>query len=121
MAAPTIAAAAGAYSEREYEAELTRSMNDTQRQLFHAEMLHARKSASTGILLAIFLGGLGVHRFYLKDLWGILYIALMWTFLPMLVGLIEAFLMDRRVATYNKRQAALIAARIRAYTPAVQS
>ncbi len=40
--------------------------------------------------LAIFLGGLGAHKFYLcQNFWGILYILFCWTGLPSLVGFIE--------------------------------
>ena len=41
-------------------------------------------------LLALFLGGLGMHRFYLGQWWGIFYLLLSWTSLPMLVALVEA-------------------------------
>jgi len=41
-------------------------------------------------LLGIFLGGLGIHKFYLgKVALGILYIFASWTFIPILVGFIE--------------------------------
>jgi len=44
-------------------------------------------------LLAIFLGGLGIHKFYLGQTgWGILYLVFCWTFVPALVGLIEGIL-----------------------------
>jgi TM2 domain-containing membrane protein YozV len=41
-------------------------------------------------ILAIILGGLGIHKFYLhKPIQGIFYILLCWTFLPALIGFIE--------------------------------
>jgi TM2 domain-containing membrane protein YozV/RNA polymerase subunit RPABC4/transcription elongation factor Spt4 len=41
-------------------------------------------------LLAILGGGLGLHRFYLgQPVWGIVYILLIWTGIPVLLGLIE--------------------------------
>jgi TM2 domain-containing membrane protein YozV len=41
-------------------------------------------------LLAIFLGGLGVHKFYLGDTGlGILYLVFFWTAIPAILGLIE--------------------------------
>lgn len=41
-------------------------------------------------LLAIILGGLGIHKFYLhKPVQGVLYILFCWTGLPMLIGFIE--------------------------------
>jgi TM2 domain-containing membrane protein YozV len=41
-------------------------------------------------LLALFLGGLGVHRFYLGQWWGIFYFLLCWSGVPMLIALVEA-------------------------------
>jgi len=41
-------------------------------------------------LLAILLGGLGVHKFYLgKPIWGIAYLIFCWTFIPAIIGFIE--------------------------------
>ena len=49
-----------------------------------------RKSRVIAALLALFLGGIGVHKFYLgKWVQGILYLALCWTYIPAIVGLIE--------------------------------
>lgn len=49
------------------------------------------KDRVTAILLAIFLGGLGVHKFYLGQAGlGILYLLFCWTFIPALIALIEA-------------------------------
>jgi tetratricopeptide (TPR) repeat protein len=43
------------------------------------------------ILLALFLGGLGLHKFYLgRPGWGVVYLLLCWTGLPSLVAWIEA-------------------------------
>jgi len=56
------------------------------------------KSASTGgaknkvvaALLAIFLGGIGVHKFYLgSNGWGVIYLLFCWTFIPTLLGWLE--------------------------------
>jgi TM2 domain-containing membrane protein YozV len=44
----------------------------------------------TAVLLAIFLGGLGAHKFYLGHAAaGILYLIFCWTFIPALLGFIE--------------------------------
>jgi len=41
-------------------------------------------------LLAIFLGGLGIHKFYLgKGLQGVLYLVFFWTFIPAIIGFVE--------------------------------
>jgi len=47
------------------------------------------KSKVAAGLLAIFLGGLGIHRFYLGQWWGIFYLLLFWTWIPALVALVE--------------------------------
>jgi len=47
------------------------------------------KSKLAAGLLAIFLGGFGVHRFYLGQWWGIFYLLLFWLMVPGLIALIE--------------------------------
>lgn len=50
------------------------------------------KSKSTAALLAFFLGGLGIHRFYLgQNVMGILYLVFCWTFIPALIAFIDFF------------------------------
>ncbi len=51
----------------------------------------APKSRSLAIVLALFLGGLGIHKFYVNQPgWGFLYLIFCWTFIPAILGLIEA-------------------------------
>lgn len=41
-------------------------------------------------LLALLLGGLGLHKFYLGRIgWGVIYLLLCWTLVPAIVGFIE--------------------------------
>ncbi|WP_406568579.1 TM2 domain-containing protein [Aeromonas caviae] len=48
------------------------------------------KSRITAALLAFFLGGLGIHKFYLgKALQGFLYLIFCWTFIPAFIAFIE--------------------------------
>ena len=48
------------------------------------------KSKTTAGILAILLGGIGVHKFYLGRWgWGLIYLLFCWTYIPGLVGLIE--------------------------------
>lgn len=50
-----------------------------------------RKSRGTAIVLALLLGGLGAHKFYLNRAgWGILYLLFCWTFIPAIISFIEA-------------------------------
>lgn len=41
-------------------------------------------------ILAIFLGGLGIHKFYLNKVgFGIVYLLFCWTTIPSIIGLVE--------------------------------
>ena len=51
------------------------------------------KNKITAGVLALLLGGLGVHKFYLgKTGMGVLYILFCWTYIPALVGFIEGIM-----------------------------
>ena len=48
------------------------------------------KSKTTAALLALFLGSLGIHKFYLdKTTQGVLYLLFCWTFIPAILALID--------------------------------
>jgi TM2 domain-containing membrane protein YozV len=50
------------------------------------------KDKTTTGILALVLGGLGVHRFYLEQIGlGILYFLFCWTFIPAMIAFLEAF------------------------------
>lgn len=49
------------------------------------------KNKTVAGLLALFLGGIGIHKFYLGTWgWGLIYLFFCWTFIPAIVALIEA-------------------------------
>lgn len=49
------------------------------------------KSKGTAVVLALLLGGLGVHHFYMgRSLRGLLYLLFCWTLIPALLSLLEA-------------------------------
>ncbi len=97
-----------------YELELQRSMSNEQRMAFQSEVNSRRKDGTVGVLLAVFLGGLGAHHFYLnKNGLGVLYVLFCWTFIPAIIALIEAFLMPGRVEHWNNDLATQTATRIR--------
>lgn len=51
------------------------------------------KDKNTAGLLALFFGGVGVHRFYLGQRGlGILYILFCWTLVPFLIGFVDALI-----------------------------
>ncbi len=50
------------------------------------------KQRTTAILLCFFLGGFGIHKFYLgKNVEGILYLIFFWTCIPSLIAFFEFF------------------------------
>lgn len=65
------------------------------------------KNKTVAALLAFFLGGLGIHKFYLgENVAGILYLLFFWTFIPGLIAFFEflglALMSDRAFdAKYN--------------------
>lgn len=56
----------------------------------YASAVPTGKNRLAAALLAIILGGIGAHKFYLGRVWqGILYLLFCWTFIPVVVGIIE--------------------------------
>ena len=54
------------------------------------DLAEVKKTRTVQSLCAIFLGGLGVHKFYQrKFLQGVLYVLFSWTLLPGLIGFCE--------------------------------
>lgn len=48
------------------------------------------KNKTSAVLLALFLGGFGAHKFYLgRNLQGVLYLLFCWTFIPAIIAFIE--------------------------------
>ena len=64
-----------------------------------------RKSKGVAVLLALFLGGFGIHKFYLNQIfWGILYLVFCWTFIPAIISLFEVIiLLFTSESEFNKR------------------
>ncbi len=79
--------------------------------IFYQQYEAVRRDEVVGILLALFLGGFGIHHFYLRRTGlGILYCCLCWTPVPWILGFFECFFMPGRVREFNAIQAAGIAA-----------
>lgn len=52
------------------------------------------KNKNSAAVLAFFLGGVGVHKFYLGETgWGIVYAIFFWTYIPTIAGFVEALLL----------------------------
>lgn len=62
------------------------------------------KDKGTAAILALLLGGLGVHKFYLgKSFQGLLYLLFCWTFIPAIIAFLEFFvLLSMSKESFNK-------------------
>lgn len=79
--------------------------------VFYQQYETVRRDEVVGILLALFLGGFGIHHFYLRRVaLGVVYLCFFWTPIPWILGFIECFFMPGRVREFNAIQAAAIAA-----------
>jgi len=59
----------------------------------HKSDFSSQKSKGTAAFLAIVLGGIGAHKFYLnKPTWGIIYFLFSWTFIPACLGFLEGLI-----------------------------
>jgi TM2 domain-containing membrane protein YozV len=68
---------------------------------FSSSTFSGSKSKGLAIVLALFLGGLGIHKFYLGKIGlGFLYLIFCWTFIPAILGVIDAIIL----ATRNERE-----------------
>jgi TM2 domain-containing membrane protein YozV len=85
-----------------------------QQTMFLVEAGRLHKSETTALFLTLFLGGIGAHRFYLRQKGlGILYAVFCWTLIPAVAALCELFVISRRVRQYNERVNSEVATALR--------
>ena len=81
---------------------LMKNMTNDERIIFISEVNGEKKDAAIGVLLALFLGGFGAHKFYLGQfVLGITYLVFCWTLIPFIVSFVEALLMQRTIRRHN--------------------
>ena len=91
-------------AEIAYSQMLQRLPQDKQ-MLFVMQYNSLKKNPTTAVVLALFLGGLGIHKFYLGQTGlGIAYLLFCWTSIPSIIAFIEAFTIAGQVAKYNKQK-----------------
>lgn len=101
------------------EIVLMRGMNEMQVLMFQSEMGRRRKSVGVAFVLALLLGNVGGHRFYLGQVGlGVVYLLFSLTFIPAVITLFELFVLSGRVRDYNAKQAQDVAMQIRALASA---
>lgn len=91
-------------SEEIFNQTLQTLPNDKQ-MLFIMQYNSIKKSPTTGVLLTLFLGGVGGHKFYMGETGlGILYVLFCWTGVPGIIAFIEAFTIAGRIGKYNQQK-----------------
>lgn len=81
---------------------LTSEMTDSQKIEFYARYTDKKKNALIAIILAVFLGTFGIHKFYQgKITWGIIYILFCWTGIPTIWSIVEAVTMIPWTKAHN--------------------
>lgn len=62
-----------------------------QQQEILAKLTRPTRNRWVAILLAILLGGIGIHKFYLRRyISGVLYLVFCWTFIPLFLSFLDA-------------------------------
>ena len=83
--------------------------------LFWSQYNANKKDSTVGVLLSLFLGGLGIHEFYLGNTGGgILMLVFVWTFIPVIIAFFQCFTMGGRVAQINDQLASKILSNLQA-------
>lgn len=97
-------------SDDQIVAQMLKELPTDKQTLFIMQYNNARKNPNTAVLLAALLGGVGAHKFYMGQAGlGVLYLLFSWTYIPMIVGVVEAFSIKKRVREYNAQKALEIA------------
>lgn len=78
----------------ELKAEISSRYSEVKNRIHSSIQSPARtgKNKTTAALLAILLGGFGIHKFYLGKIEGIFYLLFFWTYIPSIIGLIEGIM-----------------------------
>ena len=87
-------------------ARMVNALPEDKRTPFLMQLTTVKKNPTTAVLLALFLGGVGAHKFYLGQTGlGIVYLLFCWTTIPGWIALIEAFSLSGKTAQYNEKKA----------------
>jgi TM2 domain-containing membrane protein YozV len=74
--------------------------------IFFMQYNNVKKNPTSAVLWALFLGGVGAHKFYMGETGlGILYLLFCWTYIPGIIAFIELFTLSGKVAKYNEQKA----------------
>lgn len=85
--------------------QLAQKLPQDKQGIFLMQYNNTRKDPTTAVLLALFLGGIGGHKFYLGQTGlGVLYLLFCWTMIPGVIALFEAFSLPLQVSKFNQKK-----------------
>ena len=68
--------------------ELQKQLSENEQNTFNYKFERQKKTVSTGVLIALFGGSLGIHKFWLGEIvYGVLYLLFCWTLIPAIIAL----------------------------------
>jgi len=86
--------------------QMLRNLPQEKQTIFVLQYNSVKKSPTTALLLALFLGGVGGHKFYMGETGlGIVYLLFCWTYIPAIIAFIEAFSIAGKVGKFNQQKA----------------
>ena len=89
------------------------NLTPQQQSYFQQEYAKYSRNPNTALILTVLFGGLGAHRFYLREWgWGIAYVVFFWTYIPSIISIIECAQIRSRTTEYNARCAEEILAKM---------
>jgi TM2 domain-containing membrane protein YozV len=90
-------------------------LTDTQKSLFVNVFAKNKKSKGIAYAWLIFFGGVGLHKLYLKNKSGWIYLTFFWTFIPLIFCLFDLFTLPKQVDKCNNFLAVKIKGLIKSY------
>lgn len=85
--------------------ELAMRLPSDKQGIFLMQYQNVSKNSTTAVLLALFLGGVGGHKFYMGDVGlGVIYLIFSWTSIPYIIAVIESFGLPIKVNKFNQEK-----------------
>ena len=82
--------------------DIESSLTISQVLLFTERYNRQRLSLGAALILCLFLGWLGIHRFYLRKYFsGIMFLVFSWTFIPALLSIMDLLFLKTTITRYN--------------------
>ena len=85
--------------------QLAKKLDDEKQEEFLLQYSNSKKNFTVALILWMFLGQVGAHRFYLNNFWGGIRMILSWVliiiFLPLILWIIDIIKLSKKTAQHN--------------------